>query len=84
MRVIRVTAKAGPDGCFHLKLPLDSPEQLYDVAIVIAVRPPEEQNLSPEELGWKAGHLESVLGSIDDPMFKRDPQGEFEVREPLD
>ena len=39
---------------------------------------------TPEELGWPPGYFENVIGSIDDPAFKRYPQGEFEKREPLD
>ena len=39
---------------------------------------------TPEELGWPPGFFENVIGSIDDPAFKRYPQGEFEKREPLD
>ncbi len=39
---------------------------------------------TPEELGWPPGFFEDTFGSIDDPAFKRYPQGEFEKREPLD
>ena len=39
---------------------------------------------TPEELGWPPGFFENTFGSIDDPAFKRYPQGEFEKREPLD
>ena len=39
---------------------------------------------TPEELGWPPGFFENVIGSIDDPAFKRYPQGEFEKRESLD
>ncbi len=38
---------------------------------------------TPEELGWPPGYFEDTFGSIDDPAFKRYPQGEFEKREPL-
>lgn len=84
MRVIRVTAKAGPDGCFHLKLPLDAGDELYDVAVIITPRPPEKPKPLPEELGWPKGYFENTLGSIDDPAFTRYPQGEYPVRESLD
>jgi hypothetical protein len=84
MDVIRVTAKAGPDGCFHLKLPLGDPNQLYDVAVVVSVRPPEGTKPTPEELGWPPGYFEQTFGSIQDEAFRRYPQGEFPVREPLD
>lgn len=39
---------------------------------------------TPEELGWPPGFFENVIGSIDDPAFKRYPQGEFEKRPPFD
>ena len=39
---------------------------------------------TPEELGWPPGFFENVIGSIDDPVFNRYPQGEFEKRESFD
>jgi hypothetical protein len=74
MNVIRVTAKAGPDGFSHLKLPIDTQDDLYDVAVVIALRPPEGRKRTPEELGWPPGYFETVVGSITDDSFVRPPQ----------
>jgi hypothetical protein len=74
MNVIRITAKAGPDGFFHLKLPLDTRDDLYDVAVVIALRPPEGRKPTPEELGWPPGYFERTCGSITDESFQAPPR----------
>jgi hypothetical protein len=84
MRVLRVTAKADSDGCFHLKLPLDRADQLYDVAVVIAPRPPEGAKPTPEELGWPPEFLQNVMGSIDDETFVAPPRLPAKPIEPLD
>ncbi len=79
MRVIQLSAKAGADGRLHLNIPAEAGME-FEVAVVLtangAARKP-----TPEELGWPPGYFENVFGSIDDPAFKRYPQGEFEVRE---
>ena len=46
--------------------------------------PGEGRRPTPDELGWPPGYFENVIGSIDDPAFKRYPLGEFEVRESLE
>lgn len=93
MHVVRITATAGPDGILHLNVPVGA-TGTFEVAIVVA--PKSSANgaaptngavptaKTPEELGWPPGFFENVIGSIDDPAFKRYPQGEFEKREPLD
>jgi hypothetical protein len=80
---MRVTAKAGPDGFFHLDVPLDSSDQLYDVAVVISERPPIGRKPSAEELGWPPGYFETTAGAL--PEFSVEPrdQGEFERGEDL-
>jgi hypothetical protein len=84
VRVIRVTAKAGPDGCFHLKLSLDSPDQIYDVAVVIAEQLPEGRKPTSEELGWPAGYFEQTYGSIQDEAFTAPERRPPKPIEPLD
>lgn len=84
MRVVHMSAKSGPDGILHLSVPVGAAGE-FEVAIVLAPRPaPPVGAKTPEELGWPPGFVENVLGSIDDPAFKRYPQGEFEKRETLD
>lgn len=91
MNVIRMTATAGPDGVLHLDVPVGAAGE-FEVQVVVSRRPgkngapPAEGDgpKTPEELGWPPGYFENTFGSIDDPAFKRYPQGEFEKREPLD
>jgi hypothetical protein len=87
MNVIRLTATSGPDGILHLNVPVGAAGE-YEVAVVVAPKPtatsPTPTAKTPEELGWPPGYFENTFGSIDDPAFKRYPQGEFEKREPLD
>ena len=91
MAVIRLSATAGPDGVLRLQLPVGAGE--FDVVVSPKPAPaappapaegPGEPLTTPEGLGWPPGYFENVIGSIDDPAFKRYPQGEFETREPLD
>ena len=89
MNVIRFTAKSGPDGVLHLSVPVGAVGE-FEVAVVVSPKPtangaaPTPAAKTPEELGWPPGYFENTFGSIDDPAFKRYPQGEFETREPLD
>lgn len=81
MRLVQLTAKAGPDGVLHLTIPAEVGAE-FDVDVVLQPRAPGAgRRPTPEELGWPPGYFENVIGSIDDPAFKRYPQGEFEVRE---
>ncbi len=88
MNVIRMTATSGPDGVLHLSVPVGSAGE-FEVAVVVSPKPIANGTAVPapktsEELGWPPGFFENVIGSIDDPAFKRYPQGEFEKRESLD
>ncbi len=88
MNVIRLSATSGPDGVLHLSVPVGSVGE-FEVAVVVSQKPTATGTATPapktpEELGWPPGFFENVIGSIDDPAFKRYPQGEFEQRESLD
>ncbi len=87
MSVIRMTATSGPDGVLHLSVPAGRAGE-FEVTVVFVPKPPASGDSpvakTPEELGWPPGFFENVIGSIDDPAFKRYPQGEFEKRESLD
>lgn len=39
---------------------------------------------TPEELGWPAGFFEQTAGCLQDEPLVRYPQGEYEIREPLE
>jgi hypothetical protein len=83
MRVVHLSATAGPDGALHLSVPVGAPGE-FEVAVVVAPKPPATAAKTPEELGWPPGYFEKTCGSITDEAFKRYPQGEFEKREALD
>lgn len=85
MSVIRMTATAGPDGVLHLSVPVGG-EGEFEVQVVVTPKPAPAapKPKTPEELGWPPGYFENTFGSIDDPAFKRYPQGEFEKREPFE
>ena len=87
MHVVRMSAKSGPDGILHLSVPVGAAGE-FEVAVVVSPKPAAGEAPTgakkPEELGWPPGYFENVIGSIDDPAFKRYPQGEFEKREALD
>ena len=86
MRVIQLSAKAGPDGVLHLDIPVGAAGGEYEVAVVVQAKPSANgaRKPAPEELGWPPGFFDTVIGSIDDDTFMRHPQGEFEPREPLE
>ncbi|WP_414543858.1 MULTISPECIES: ribbon-helix-helix domain-containing protein [Nostocaceae] len=39
---------------------------------------------TPDELGWPPGFFEQTAGCLQDDPLVRYPQGEYEVREPLE
>jgi uracil-DNA glycosylase len=89
MRVIQLTAKAGPDGKLHLTIPGGAADAEYEVAVVVQPKPPprtfpEGYKPTPEELGWPPGFLEQMYGSIDDDKFIRHPQPPADPVEPLE
>jgi len=86
VRVIQMSAKAGPDGVLHLDIPVGAADGEFEVAVVVQAKPSANgaRKPTPEELGWPPGYFESVVGSIDDDAFKRYPQGEFGPRERLE
>jgi hypothetical protein len=84
MGVIRLTATAGPDGVLRLEVPTGSAGGEFEVQVVVTPKPAAGRPKTPDELGWPPGYFENVIGSIDDPAFRRHPQGEYEKREPLD
>lgn len=82
MRVIQLSAKAGADGRLHLDIPAEAGME-FEVAVVLTANGTMRKP-TPEELGWPPGFFENVIGSIDDPAFKRYPQGEYPIREGFD
>lgn len=72
-----VNSRVGDDGVLTLELPLGAEEAGREVRVTVEpVRKPMTQ------AEWQAW-VQRMAGSISDPGFERQPQGEYEVREPL-
>ena len=86
MRVIQLSAKAGPDGVLHLDIPVGAAGDEFEVAVVVQAKPSANgaRQPTPEELGWPPGFFDSVMGSIDDDTFQAPPRRPPESAEPLD
>jgi hypothetical protein len=82
MTTFETKSLVGPDG----KLLVTVPSSLANTEVLVTVEPLNGSGhgtkpLSPAE--WRA-FVRSCTAVIADPTFKRQPQGEFERREPLD
>lgn len=86
MRVIQMSARAGPDGVLHLDVPVGAADGEFEVAVVVQAKPLVNgtRKPTPEELGWPPGYFESVVGSITDESFVAPPRGPAKPIEPLD
>lgn len=85
MRVIQLSATAGPDGKLHLDIPAAAGE--YEVAVVLTPRPAANGPAppqTPEERGWPPGYFEQFYGSITDEGFEAPPRRSIKPIEPLD
>jgi hypothetical protein len=70
MKTVQVRERSGADGVLRLHIPVGAAEAECEVMVVV----------HPQALGWPAGYLDRVLGSITDPTFERPPQGNYENR----
>ena len=59
MRTIQVRGKTGADGVLHLSIPLETPDQEFDLIVY----------LHPHVTDWPPGFLEETYGSITDETF---------------
>jgi hypothetical protein len=83
MKTLRMAMTADADGKVHFDLPVGPAGS--EVEVVVTVRPkPAADDGTPESRGWPPGFIESTYGSIQDPAFRRYPQGEYEKRQDLD
>jgi hypothetical protein len=80
MQTLQIRSQAGDDGVLHLKIPVGTPHAEYQVVVVLQPASDVSPPRTPEELGWPPGFFENVIGSIQDPTFRRHEQGEFEKR----
>jgi Arc/MetJ-type ribon-helix-helix transcriptional regulator len=59
-------------------------EVIVDALKMFAATKQPIQAKTPEELGWPAGFFEQTAGCLQDDPLVRYPQGEYEIREPLE
>lgn len=74
-----IRSKLGKDGVLHLDVPFGISEASRDVEVTVEPVSTGQQMTQEEWQEW----VMKMAGSIPDPEFKRHPQGEFEVRDPL-
>jgi hypothetical protein len=81
MQTMRVQSQSSSDGVLHLDIPVEAPNAVYDVVVVLNPSPNVPTTVTPEECGWPAGFFEATAGAWKGD-FVRD-QGQFEEREEL-
>jgi hypothetical protein len=86
VRVIQMSAKAGPDGVLHLDIPVGAADGEFEVAVVVQAKPSDNgtRKPTPEELGWPPGYIEATYGSITDERFEAPPRQPAKPIPPLD
>lgn len=86
MRVIQMSARAGPDGVLHLDIPVGAADGEFEVAVVVQAKPSVNgaRKPAPEELGWPPGYFESTYGSITDELFEAPSRQPAKPIPPLD
>ncbi len=77
MNTVRKILQSDETATVRLELPVSSPQRPFEVLVVW-------QEVEDGLAEWPQGWIESTEGSIDDPTFVRQPQGEFEHRERLE
>ncbi len=77
MTHIEIRSKVGPDGILKVAVPVGMGEANREVRVTVESLEPTaaKPQLTPEQ--WKQ-FIEETAGSISDPTFKRQEQGEFE------
>jgi hypothetical protein len=76
MNTLRKVLRTGATATLTLELPVSGPGRAFEVIVVW-------QEIERGTAKWPEGWLEATAGSIDAPTFVRQPQGDFERREPL-
>lgn len=79
METIKTHARVGKDGVLKLQVPLGLTDT--DLEVLVIVQPIKPSVTSREE--WLA-FIERTAGSLADDPIERPPQGEYEIREPLE
>ena len=72
----------GPDGVLELRLPLGAESALREVRVIVGDAPPATLSEPSSDEDWRR-FIAANAGSITDPSFVRQDQGEYEQREEL-
>jgi hypothetical protein len=83
MQSIKLHAHVGSDGFLHLQVPDSLKDQ--DVSITIQPIAFQSDRQLGVEMGWPEGFFAETAGALaGDDLFVRQPQGDYEVRVPLE
>ena len=74
-----INTHVGPNGVLTLTVPLDQADANKPVRVVVETIEAAE----PMDRAAWLRFIEQTGGSITDPSFERQPQGDFEMRDPL-
>jgi hypothetical protein len=81
MKTLCVRSRSGPDGKLHLEIPVESPNEFYDVVVVTHAGRAVPETPRSQDSEWPPGFFEGTAGMWQGE-FVRD-QGQFEERENL-
>ncbi|MBW4647542.1 MAG: hypothetical protein KME06_02405 [Kastovskya adunca ATA6-11-RM4] len=83
MKSIKTRSLVGNDGILHLNVPVGVPNREFEVMVIYQPIESSTPSKTPEELGWSSGFFDEVIGGWVGESLVREPQGEYETREPL-
>ena len=79
MKTVCVQTLSSANGVFHLDIPADAPNSVYEVVVVSQPKIEVAKSNAPKDRGWPAGFFEATAGAWQGD-FVRD-QGQFEERD---
>ena len=84
MRSLHIRAHVDKQGQVTFRMPKEFANQDVDLVVVFEpLNTNEGAGFMPASQGWPAGFFEEVAGSLPD-FPEIEPEGDFEVREPLE
>ncbi len=83
MNSIHIRALVNEEGRVEVQLPEQLHGKLLDLVVVYEPVPEGEQVEAAQPTGWPAGLYEATAGAWQGEPLLREPQGEYEKRDPL-
>ena len=83
MNSIHIRALVNEEGRVEVQLPEQLHGKLLDLVVVYEPVPEGEQVEAAQPAGWPAGLYEATAGAWQGEPLLREPQGEYEKRDPL-